>query len=387
MVHDNLSTYMELMDKKAGYKYICLFGAGDAADKYWYQFVIDRGFKVDFFCDNDTEKWNKTIINNIMCISPEELLKYGKDVLCLVSTSPLYTGTIVAQLQGMGLEAVGLSLHWLNIKSIIEAYLKIIIPDQEYPDSNMGEYIREVKNNEKIAVYTCIVNGYDDLKQPRVIEEQCDYFCLSFEKPENLGVYQWVDITGMLEHGMLDNVRINRFCKLHPHLFFKNYKYSIYYDGSIEIIHSIAGLAKKVGKVGIGLYEAGGYGNMDIYGEAAMLILSQRTSGDSSEMIVRQISRYVKEGFPRNFGEAINGVIVREHNNTQCIDIMETWWNEIKKESRRDQLSFWYAVWKNGYLPKDVGRLGKSLRIGSEYIIHGHKKNLYQDNFKQAGLV
>ena len=81
MVHDNLSTYMELMDKKAGYKYICLFGAGDAADKYWYQFVIDRGFKVDFFCDNDTEKWNKTIINNIMCISPEELLKYGKDVL------------------------------------------------------------------------------------------------------------------------------------------------------------------------------------------------------------------------------------------------------------------------------------------------------------------
>lgn len=387
MVLNNLDTYVDLMGKKEKYKYVCLFGAGDAADKYWYQFVTDRGFKIDFFCDNDRNKWNQTIMDNIICVSPNELLKYGKDVLCLVSTSPLYTGKIVDQLKGMRLEAMGLDQHWFNIKSIIEEYLKITISDQEYPDSSMGEYSREVDSSEKIAVYTCITDGYDNLKQPRVTEEQCDYFCLSFEQPKDLGVYQWVDIAGMFQGEMSDNVRINRFCKLHPHLFFKDYRYSIYYDGSFEIMQGIAGLVKKIGKAGIGLYEAGGYGNLDIYGEAALLMLSQRTSGDSPEIIIGQVSRYVKEGFPRNFGEAINNVIAREHNNTKCINIMETWWNEIKKESRRDQLSFWYAVWKNGCLPRDIGRLGKSSRMSTEYIIHDHKKNLYKDNFMQNELA
>lgn len=62
---------------------------------------------------------------------------------------------------------------------------------------------------------------------------------------------------------------------------------------------------------------------MDIYGEAALLILSKRISGDTDDIIVKQISKYVKEGFPRNYGEAINGAIVREHNNPKCIKIME----------------------------------------------------------------
>lgn len=302
----------------------------------------------------------------------------------MVSTSPLYTETIAAQLKGMGLETVELDQHWLNISSITAYYLNITMPDHVYPDSSMGEYNREVGEREKIAVYTCIVDGYDDLKQPKIIDRQCDYFCLSFERPEELGIYKWIDITDLFQDKMLDYVRINRFCKLHPHLFFQDYKYSIYCDGSFEIIRSIAGSVKKVGRTGIGLYEAGGYGNLDIYGEAAMLMLSQRTSGDSSETILKQVAGYAEEGFPRNFGEAINGVIVREHNSNKCIDIMETWWEEVKKQSRRDQLYFWYAVWKNGYQPQDVGRLGKSLRMGTEYIMHDHKKNLYKVNNGQS---
>lgn len=378
----NLDTYMELLDKKDKYEYICLFGTGDAADKYWYQFVIDRGFKVDFFSDNNMEKWGKVIADGIPCIPPDEILKYGKNVLCMVSTSSLYTDEIVLQLQDMGIDVIGLDSHWFNIKSIIESYLNIQIPDEEYSGFNMGEYNREIDKKERLAVYTCIIGDYDDLKQPRVIEEQCDYFCLSFEEPQNPGVYQWIDISPFLKGMMLDNTQVNRFCKMHPHLFFKDYRYSFYYDGSIEIIRSIAGLTRKIGNVGIGLYEAGGYGNLDIYGEAALLVLSRRTSGDTTEIIVKQIARYIGEGFPRNFGEAANGAIVREHNNPKCINIMETWWNEIIKESRRDQLSFWYAVWKNGYLPQDVGSLGKSLRTGAEYIIHDHKKNLYENHFK-----
>lgn len=30
---------------------------------------------------------------------------------------------------------------------------------------------------EKIAIYTCIIGGYDELQQPRVLEEGFDFIC------------------------------------------------------------------------------------------------------------------------------------------------------------------------------------------------------------------
>ncbi len=379
---ESIRSYEELLQKRRKYKYICLFGVGDALDKYWYQFILRQGFKISFFSDNDAKKWGKVIVDDLVCISPSELLKYGKDVLCLVSTSPLYKDQIFVQLEDMELDVIELDLDWFNIKSVIESYLHISIPDTECQNGDMGVYDRAVLSDERIAVYTCIAGGYDELKQPQIIDPQCDYFCLSKEKPEELGIYQWIDISEYIEESIKDdNTRINRFFKMHPHLFFKDYKYSIYYDGVYEIIKSIAGLVRKIGNCGIALYGRGGWGELDIYGEAALLVASGRTSGDDKETIIKQMERYARRNFPRNFGYAANGAIVREHGNPDCIRIMEDWWNEVQNGSRRDQLSFWYSVWENGYLPEDVGKLGPSLRLSAEYILHDHKINMYENNF------
>lgn len=372
-MNDNLGSYKWLLENRGNYKYICMFGAGYAANVYWFQFIKDLGFSVDFFSDNNADLWGKKIIEDIMCIPPAELVKYGKDVLCLVSTSALYTAEIVLQLKDMGMDAIGLDQHWFNIREVAERYLGVPLSDQEYVDGNMGEYDKDIDDKEKIAVYTCIIGDYDDIWQPRVIEEQCDYYFLSIEKPKNLGVFQWIDVSAYFKGSNLDNTRINRFCKMHPHLFFKDYKYSIYIDGQDEIIESIARLIRKIGNVGIGLYGHKYSGDVDAYAEAAWLVLSGRTSGDDRSIIVRQVKRYIQEGFPRNFGSAGGGAIVREHGRSQCIKIMETWWHEVKNESRRDELSLFYSVWKNGYTAKDIGKLGNSLRCTPEVIIHDHK--------------
>lgn len=379
-MNDNIAAYKDLLCRKDNYQYICMFGAGYAA-RYWYNFITYLGFKIDFFSDNKSDMWGKIIVDGISCISPEELYGYGKEVLCLISTSSLYINEISAQLNARKMEVIRLDPRWFNIKNVIEHYLNMRIPEQECTNGSMGEYSQKIKKNERIAVYTCVIGGYDDLKQPKVVEEECDYFYLSLEKPENLGVYKWIDISGVVPSDISDNVRLNRFCKINPHLFFREYKYSIYHDGSFEIIHSIRGLVDKIGNIGIGMYEGGGLGNPDIYGEAAALMASRRLSGDSAEIIRRQIARYIREGVPRNFGDSSNGIIVREHNNPKCQNVMETWWNEVKNESRRDQLSFWYAVWKNGYLPQDVGSLGKSSKINSEFRIYSHKINIYGSGF------
>jgi len=52
------------------------------------------------------------------------------------------------------------------------------------------------------------------------------------------------------------------------------------------------------------------------------------------------------------------GVIIRKHNESDCIKAMEDWWSEIKYHSKRDQLSFNYVAWKNdfkfNYLDGDI---------------------------------
>lgn len=370
---DNLDLYRELLAKKGKYKYICMFGAGYAAKRYWFQFVIDLGFSVDFFSDNHAGLWGEKIINDIMCIPLKQLVQYGKDVLCLVSTSALYTEEIVTQLKELGLEALGLDQHWFNIKEVTEKYLGILLPAQEYETGNMGEYDKVTDDRERIAVYTCIIGDYDDIWQPRVVEERCDYYFLGIEKPKNLGIFQWVDVSAYFKGTNLDNTRMNRFCKMHPHLFFKDYKYSIYMDGQEEILTSISGLVRKIGNVGIGLYGQKYSGDIDAYAEAAWLVLSGRTSGDDRDVIIRQMKRYIREGFPRKFGSAAGGVIVREHSRQQCVKIMETWWHEVQNESRRDELSLFYSIWKNGYMAKDIGKLGDALRRTPEFVLHDHK--------------
>ena len=36
-------------------------------------------------------------------------------------------------------------------------------------------------------------------------------------------------------------------------------------------------------------------------------------------------------------------VILRRHNEKDCVRVMEDWWTEIKYGSKRDQLSFNYV--------------------------------------------
>ena len=56
--------------------------------------------------------------------------------------------------------------------------------------------------------------------------------------------------------------------------------------------------------------------------------------------------RYKKNKFPDNLGLIEASFILRRHNEKDCINIMEKWWNEIKMYSHRDQLSICYVLWK-----------------------------------------
>ena len=68
---------------------------------------------------------------------------------------------------------------------------------------------------------------------------------------------------------------------------------------------------------------------------------------DTLENVTPQIERYKEEGFPENYGLLQSNILIRKHNNADCIKLMECWWEELKNGSHRDQLSFNYVSWKN----------------------------------------
>ena len=68
---------------------------------------------------------------------------------------------------------------------------------------------------------------------------------------------------------------------------------------------------------------------------------------DDPKTILKQFDKYAKLGYPANNGLITGMVILRRHNERDCIETMEDWWTEVKYGSKRDQLSFNYSAWKN----------------------------------------
>jgi hypothetical protein len=102
-----------------------------------------------------------------------------------------------------------------------------------------------------------------------------------------------------------------------------------------------------------------------VYQEADACI---RLNKDDKTIIKNQISKYEKEGFPKDSGMVASGVFIYtlSHN---VVEFLDSWWLEIKKHSRRDQLSFNYIANKLGFnynlMPYDI--------LNDEFVYYSHK--------------
>ena len=207
----------------------------------------------------------------------------------------------------------------------------------------------------KIAVYTSIFGGYDDLIDDQFQMDGVDYICFTDRELESKN-WKVVKSTPIYN----DPNRNAKKYKILPHRYLKDYDYSIWIDGNIKVISDIRALCNGDS------YKV--YDHMQvfdkrncIYDEAQAIlnfgkINSERTPErgiknwkDNPKLIVDQMNRYISEGYPKNNGLATNPIIVRNHNDSDVIAVMEDWWSEIKYNSKRDQLSFNYIVWKKQF--------------------------------------
>lgn len=124
--------------------------------------------------------------------------------------------------------------------------------------------------------------------------------------------------------------------KILPHLFLDD-EWTVWVDGTIDISEEQAKKwieeVKESGK-GIGVLK---HTWRDcIYEEAKEIVKLKRAD---PEIIAKQVSEYLRKGYPKHNGLACCGVIVRQ-NREDIKKLCEDWWYEIRNGSTRDQISF-----------------------------------------------
>lgn len=355
--------WREKKDELLKSEYLCIFGTGQVSE-CWYQRLQRLQIRIDCFCDNNPKYWGMEIVDRIKCISPKELYDKGGNVLCVLCVGEKYRNEIQDQLNREHIRYIILECDSFFLEDILG--MKIPVSQSLVKRKT---YLTNISKAEKTAVYTAIFGDYDSLKQPLVVDTQCDYYCISDVKPDNLGVFQWIDAKSILPHDLKGNKLKNRYCKFLPHLLFKQHNYSIYLDGSILIKDRLWHILRKLGDIGIGVY--GHPDCADTYEEVLRLCEITGNFFDL-ELIAKQLKEYNMEGFPYGLGFTENSVLVRNHGNIYCKKIMEMWWNEFLRFPTRDQLSFIYVLWKSGYRLEDITVLGSTWRNIQEFEYLGH---------------
>lgn len=225
----------------------------------------------------------------------------------------------------------------------------------------------------KIVVYTAIFGAYDGLL-PQKKFKGVDYVCFT-DQPFKSKIWEIRKREGPFE----DPTRNSRQIKILPHRFLPDYEISVFMDGNFLLLKDPGELIrKKLSGVDMLIYDHQQTTDTRncLYQEyEAILKLAEKTGKvkDDPILMKSQIERYRREGYPENNGLISSGVLIRNHHANDVKDAMELWWKELAAGSKRDQLSFNYAAWKNDL---KFGVMNGDIRDNDYFKMIGkHRKN------------
>ena len=209
-------------------------------------------------------------------------------------------------------------------------------------DQKVNTIIPIQQKNNKV-VFTCISGNVDKkkFKDPLFISPGFDYICYVDDPKKWTHIKKWQIRQIPEELKNLDATKQNRAIKLNPHKYFKEYDLSVYVDGNVELKGDLNKLLLNI-LDNTSIYIPKHPQRNCIYKEADVC----KGWKDTAENINPQINKFKAEGFPENYGLTQNNIIIRKHNDPNCIKLMEYWWNIVLNGSKRDQLSLFYAKWK-----------------------------------------
>lgn len=213
-----------------------------------------------------------------------------------------------------------------------------------------------------ITVYTCILNGWDNLWSPTKPASDIRYLCFTDEPLEKAGRWQLKPAWRPLP----DDRRNSRLPKMLPHLHFDS-AYSIWVDGCLQMHADPAALVTDwLGDADIALYRHPC--RQSVYAEAGFCC--DQKIGESA-LIASQVERYKKRGLPQSVGLWAGGVIIRRHS-PRVERFNEMWWGEYLHGSTRDQIALPYALWASGLSIRTIDGNVLEDQDNFEFMFHGY---------------
>jgi len=183
-----------------------------------------------------------------------------------------------------------------------------------------------------IYVYSCIVDGFDNLRSPACpIDFNVRYICFT-NVPNLPRVYPW-------EYRPIYPVgapcRSARVAKILPHLLLpEDAEYSIYHDGNFQLREDPNKIIDLVSREPWAAHKHPC--RNCVYQEAEILL---RENIGTRALVEAEIARYREQQYPEGAGLWANGLIVRRHT-PEVAALNEQWWELYAAGSERDQLSF-----------------------------------------------
>lgn len=210
-----------------------------------------------------------------------------------------------------------------------------------------------------MLLYTAIFGGYDTLKPT-------PYPAVCLTDGSATSTKGWTVRTVLVPKGLSPQAA-SRYCKLFPWIYFPKARYSVYFDGNIQLKAD----PSKIVLVWLKKHDIAVFKHperMDLYDEALACVAYRK--GDP-EVIAAQMKRYREEGFPTKYGLAACWVLVRRHTDA-VKRFSDLWWEQLCKHSKRDQLSFDYVRWRTGLQYGIIQ--GNLLKGKSAYFLRGKHK-------------
>ncbi|AFL81691.1 Protein of unknown function (DUF616) [Aequorivita sublithincola DSM 14238] len=220
----------------------------------------------------------------------------------------------------------------------------------------------------KIAIYTSIFGDKDEIRSPLNYRKSAyiDYYLIT-DNRESIPL----DYNIIYKEPIFDDITKNaRYYKINGLEIFKNYDYVIWHDANLQIVdNEIMNILDYVWNKGIAFFQHPE--RNCTYDEAIKCIELEK---DYPFKIFRQIYFYFKLGLKNDTGLYATGLFVK-NNKLADSSFLYFWWNEIKSNSRRDQLSLPYALKKYNIRP---GVIEGDIRNNKYSFFHQHKHREYR---------
>ena len=201
-------------------------------------------------------------------------------------------------------------------------------------------------NKMKKVIYTCITGEYDDACAHTYLDDSWDYVMFTDNQYLlTMPRYMHWEIRP-LQFNKMSNVKNARWHKINAHIIFPEYNYSLWIDANIVIqsgdfFERINGIINSDVNISVPLHPL----RNCIYDEAKTI---KDLKIDNKNTVNREMQKLHCWHYPKDNGLNETCIMLRQHNNKKIKRAQKRWWYMVKNYSKRDQLSYNWAMWRGG---------------------------------------